>query len=189
MYVGLGVFVAAAVVAFAISGRRDSETTNAAAAAASAIAPARPPAPESASSVRIDVSVSPADARLELDGRAVSNPYRVELRKEPIERELRVTAEGYETEVHRLRFDRDLVLQLALTRDSRSKKDRRLMGAAPGARVVEPRAAGLSSPPSVSAKPAAPSSTKEELSPGADLKQGPSQRPSRAIDEQDPYAK
>jgi eukaryotic-like serine/threonine-protein kinase len=189
LYIGLGAFASAAVLAFAISGRSGSDVTTAAAAGASAIATARAPAPEGAASVRIDVSVSPADARLEVDGQAVSNPYRVELRKEPIERELRVTAEGYETEVHRLRFDRDLVLQLALTRESRSKKDRRLVGAVPGARVVEPRAAGLPSPPSVSVKPAATPSAKEEPSPGADLKQGASPRPSRTIDEQDPYAK
>jgi serine/threonine protein kinase len=189
LYVGLGVFAAAAVAAFALSGGGDSETTNAAPSTASSIAPARAPAPEAVPSVRIDVSVSPPEARLEVDGQAVANPYRVELRKEPIERELRVTAEGYETEVHRVRFDRDLVLQLALTRDGRSKKDRRFAGTVPGARVVEPRGPALPSLPSVSAKPAAPASTKEELSPGADLKQRPSQRPSRTIDEQDPYAK
>lgn len=189
VYVGLGVFAAAALVAFAISGSRDSETTNAAAAGASAIAPARAPTPEAVPSVRIDVSVSPPEARLELDGQAVSNPLRVELRKEPIERELRVTAEGYETEVHRVRFDRDLVLQLALTRDGRSKKDRRFAGTVPGAKVVEPRGPALPSLSSASTKPPAAASAKEELSPGADLKQGPSQRRSRTIDEQDPYAK
>ena len=188
LYAGLGVFATAAVAAFALSGRSGTEPTSAAAPLASAAALAPAPAPEALASVRLDVSVSPADAVLQLDGRPVPNPYHAELRKEALDHELRVTAEGYETEVHRLRFDRDLVLQLALTRESRSKKDRRVAGAAPGAKVVDPRAP-LPSAASVSAKPAAPAATKEELAPGADLKPGASPRPSRTIDEQDPYAK
>lgn len=187
LYAGIGVFVAAAVVAFAISGRSGPEATSAAAPPASVARGALSPAPEAIPSVRLDVSVSPPDAQLELDGRAVPNPYRVELRKESLDHELRVKAEGYETEVHRLRFDRDLVLQLALTRESRSKKERRLVGAAPGAKVVEPRAA-LPGAASVAVKPPMPAASKEEPAPGSDLKQGASPRPSRTIDEQDPYA-
>jgi serine/threonine-protein kinase len=137
--------------------------------------------------VRLTISASPAGARLRLDGERVENPYRSEVTADDREHELLVTADGYEPEMRRLRFDRDLDLRLALSKEA---VDRTRGARVSAPRTIERRAPVASVAPAAGERLVAPApSTVEEVKPGTDLKKRASAPPTRTIDEQDPYSK
>ncbi|HET9955167.1 MAG TPA: serine/threonine-protein kinase [Polyangiaceae bacterium] len=174
------------------------------------LVPARP-AMEAASSTRstvvdgavvmgqvlVSIEAKPSSAELRLDGRRISNPYRAFHGKDARSHVLTVSQRGYQTSQRDLLFDRDLELTLSLTtqaslrapanprlsvkesgRNSRSTATRQA-----SAPVVAPQNSALPSEAEAKARPA---SKNDRLQPGDVLRA--SDRPSREIDNSDPYA-
>jgi eukaryotic-like serine/threonine-protein kinase len=135
--------------------------------------------------LKLTILVNPQRAQLRLDGQRIENPYRAELPLDDREHELIVTAAGHAPEVHRLRFERDLELRISLDEEVAEHKR--------GVRAIAPRTAVTQTPiasaPAVPKAPAQPTSSVEEIKPGADLKKRSGSLPTRAIDEEDPYSK
>lgn len=137
------------------------------------------PAP---SNITLLVSAGPSRVRLRLDGKPIENPFAGAFPADGREHELIASAEGYQNEVRRLRFERDLEIRLSLTPLLRGR-------AAAAANNPAPEAKVAASPVTTSAAPApaprsAPAATAAQ--PGADLRKTP-QRTTRTIDEKDPY--
>jgi hypothetical protein len=117
---------------------------------------------------------------LRLDGKPLDNPFAGAFPADGREHELVASAEGYQNEVRRLRFERDLEIRLSLSPILRGR-------AAANNPAPEAKPATASAPTSVAPAPPArsvPASTAAQ--PGADLRKSPP-RPSRTIDEKDPY--
>jgi hypothetical protein len=142
-------------------------------------------APAQKARVKLLVSASPARARLRLDGQRVENPYVAELPADEREHELVVTADGYEPEVRKLRFARDLELKLVLAPQIANVRAPRPPQAsnAPSP-APEPRAPVVSPAP---VRAGASQQTPASAQPGMDLKKPSSGRLSHSIDEKDPY--
>lgn len=84
--------------------------------------PVRPSATASAPSeteeeeeVTIDVSVTPPQAKLTVDGVAVSNPHRRRVVPAKFQHSIRAEAEGYETRTMSTAFDKERSIEIALT--------------------------------------------------------------------------
>jgi serine/threonine-protein kinase len=74
-----------------------------------------PPEPPPPVQVTLRVHVTPSDALVSLDGnRLAGSPLSLSLPKDEVEHELRVEAEGYETQTRKLRLTEDLDLKLEL---------------------------------------------------------------------------
>jgi hypothetical protein len=117
------------------------------------------------------VSVSPSSAKLRLDGAPIDNPFVAQVPIDEREHELKVTAQGFTPVVRTLRFQHDLELKLVLNRDTGAER-----------RAASVRSA---SPSERGDTLGSPSNTAPE--PGADLKPRTGRRPTRAIDDKDPY--
>lgn len=76
----------------------------------SAVAP-RPPSPEF---VELDIEVRPAHARLYLDGHDASNPLKVAYPLDHLDHEVRAEADGFQSRIEHVKFNRDLVVQISL---------------------------------------------------------------------------
>ena len=147
-------------------------------------APPPAAAPTAPARVRLVVAASPARARLRLDGRRVENPYVAEVAADEREHELVVSADGYEPELRKLRFQRDLELRLVLAPQSVGVKARVAQPSNPPPPAPESRAPVASAP--ARATPSAPAAANVPQ-PGMDLKKPPSGRITHSIDEKDPY--
>jgi hypothetical protein len=123
--------------------------------------------------VQLVVAVTPSFAKLRLDGDPIENPFVAQLPIDDREHELKVTAPGFTPVVRTLRFQHDLELKLVLNRDP----------AAP----AERRAAGVRSSTSADRGEAASAGGSTAPQPGADLKSRSGRRPTRTIDDKDPY--
>ncbi|WP_437725135.1 serine/threonine protein kinase [Sorangium sp. So ce861] len=131
--------------------------------------PPRPPPPQE--EVRLVVRVSPAEARLFLDGAPLSRgDYQGQLVKDGREHVVRAEAPGFVAQEERITAKSDLVVKLALERD-------------PGAPRGKPAPIARSTPAIAPASTPAPSATPPPAPPrGGD-------RPGRAIDLESPYAR
>jgi serine/threonine protein kinase len=135
--------------------------------------------------IRLLVSASPARARLRLDGTRIDNPFLSELPSDEKEHELVISADGYEPEVRKLRFEHDLELKLVLAPQAPSSRTR-----APAASASPLDGRGGAQPPSPAAGSKAGSSSQASGAapqPGMDLKKPAAVRVTRGIDEKDPY--
>ena len=106
----LGVLALGGGVAFAILQANDDEV---AAAVPEPEVPAVPAAPTG--SIELNVRVSPLEARLELDGRRVSNPLEITPERDGRHHHLEATLEGYEPFEIEVRFDENVRIVHALT--------------------------------------------------------------------------
>jgi serine/threonine-protein kinase len=148
-------------------------------AAARIATPTTAPAP-APSNINLLVSAAPGRVRLRLDGKPIDNPFAGAFPADGREHELVASAEGYQNEVRRLRFERDLEIRLSLSPILRGR-------AAANNPAPEAKSPTAAAPTSVAPPPPArsvPASTAAQ--PGADLRKSP-QRSSRTIDEKDPY--
>jgi eukaryotic-like serine/threonine-protein kinase len=135
--------------------------------------PAAGAASEPGAEVRLRASATPAHAKLHLDGRLLSgNPFVGMVKRDDREHELSVSADAYQTKTRMLRFDRDLDVELSLSRAARFERMVRAARPQPAAAAPAPEA-----PP-----PAAPAAE-----PGVDLRSRSGGRVKRSIDEKDPY--
>jgi hypothetical protein len=186
---GLGLLMAGAAIATFVLFLSKTEPTISAATASSAVTvpgplPVAASAPQvvpSAARVNVRISVTPADAVLELDERRLTqNPYVATFEPDGREHELRVTAEHYRAERRVLRFDRDLAIELSLT-PIRGRRER----VAPAPRAPAPRAPAPRAPaPRAVDQPPSP----PQIEPGTDLRARPREQSRRQLDEENPYA-
>ena len=65
--------------------------------------------------IEVRVNVEPKDAKLYIDGEQLGqSPYAGMFEKDDQQHELKVEAPGYETETRKLRFERDVLIELSL---------------------------------------------------------------------------
>lgn len=123
-------------------------------------------APQAApSTARFDVSVSPATARISIDGVSAPNPYSARVPIDGVQKHLRVQADGYESQDHYITIDGDQRLTLSLVRKdapsqahgSRSARDpargRQSSAVAPHRRTAPARDPGETVSPGTPLKP------------------------------------
>jgi hypothetical protein len=78
-------------------------------------APSPPRSAPDPPSVTLHLSVTPRDARMTLDGKAISgNPAVLSVRRDELPHELQATRRGYKPVSRTVRFERDLFLDFAL---------------------------------------------------------------------------
>jgi serine/threonine-protein kinase len=141
------------------------ETTSATSTASSAAATIAPPA----ASVSVRIAVSPSDARLFLDDAPLaSNPFRGALPRDTAAHTLRAEASGYTTKSHPVALDKDLDVELAL--EAEAVDAAALPSAVP---AVVPRGRAVATP--------APTPTDDDMKRVAP-------KPSRTLDDKNPYA-
>ncbi|HET9932398.1 MAG TPA: serine/threonine-protein kinase [Polyangiaceae bacterium] len=135
------------------------------------------------SNINLLVAAGPARAHLRLDGKPIDNPFAGSFPADGHEHELVASAEGYQNEVRKLRFERDLEIRLSLSPIiPRGRAAAPSNNSAPEPKSAPaPAAAPPSPPPAPRSAPAA-----AVAQPGADLRKSP-QRTSRTIDDKDPY--
>jgi hypothetical protein len=113
LYVSIGVAGAAvvALVVVVVVGRSPTPP----AAPTTAATPPPQPAPAGPTTAKLEVIVTPVDAQLTLDGRALgANPFVGALARDGQVHDLKVSASGFETLSRRFVMDQDVMLQLAL---------------------------------------------------------------------------
>lgn len=143
-----------------------------------------PPAQEN---IRVRIAVQPANAKLRLDGRLVTNPFVAEMPASTQSHELVAGLEGHVTAVRHLRLDRDVDVELTL--DGLSPANARGRALQPDARRGRSArgVAATTSAERAASSPEVPSTLAPSPSqPGADLARMPERTP-RSIDERDPY--
>jgi hypothetical protein len=125
----------------------------------------------------LDVESTPKRVRVHIDGREVGRtPYSDELPADGEEHELRFEAEGYETEIRTVRFDKNLHVVVELQKASPGS----VPVAAP--RVTRPAKKTDGAEPKSTAQPQPTAET-----PG--LSGGPGKPKKRELDSSDPWAK
>jgi serine/threonine protein kinase len=144
--------------------------------AAASQAPAASPAPPK-TAITLEVESSPKRVRVHIDGREVGRtPYSGGLAADDEEHELRFEAEGYDTEIRTVRFDKNLHVVVELQKLSPS----------PGAAAAPRPAHATAKSDSPEPKPAAQTQSGTET-PG--LSGGPGRPKKRELDSSDPWAK
>lgn len=145
--------------------------------------PAAEPSPKEDEAIRLVVRVSPADAKLSIDGSPASiGAYEGRLARDGRAHVIRAEAPGFIAQEERVTASNDLFLSLALKSE-------------PEAQPVRPAPIGRSAPAGVAAAPSsvatAPSSAAAAPSSAAGPSSPPStaQKPKRGIDPESPYAR
>jgi serine/threonine-protein kinase len=114
-------------------------------AASSPAAPAPATAPAAATSVEVSLRATPPEAKLSLDGRPLAgNPFRGSFERGG-EHELRVEAPGHLPTATTLSFERDVTVEIVLTRRAPAR-ERPAPGAAPRDAEARPPAASVAGP-------------------------------------------
>ncbi len=137
-----------------------------------------PPAATSLGEVVLTVRVTPAKAKLFLDGAPLATgSYEGKLRKDGAKHYLRAEAPGFVTQDETITAAGDVLLSLSLEKDSGAPA----VAANPGAAPLPRAATDKPAPPPITADPVVPP---PPSTPGL----GPGQKPKRAIDSDSPYA-
>jgi len=155
-YVILGLLIAATAIGFAYRRPIQQQVSLFAARVARGMDSTRTPQQINAISplVSISISVSPADARLTLDGTPVSNPLVLQRRPDKLSHELVAEAPGHSALKRTVQLDRDLTVMLGLaplpvavpTLDTAASDEAAVEAAAPASRgAVQRKAANVAS--------------------------------------------
>jgi serine/threonine protein kinase len=150
-----------------------------------------PPRAPKVDTVKVRISVDPADAVVKLDGRVLSsNPFVTNLPRDNGVHELTAYAEGCKDAKQAVHLNQDVDLLLALKRlkgFARSTPARSAAAGAAARAAAATTAPVLSAQPAAEAQPAAPAAAAE---PGVDLHGLPASEPApkRPTDEENPYS-
>ncbi len=188
--------VTAGAIVFANRGQEDSAEAHAPVASAAAFAspgkskPAQEPAEHQGETIELAVRAKPENAILVLDGkRLASNPFTAEMPKERRTHVLRATAPGYRAAERVITFQKDLDIELALSKLGRTRVSR-AQPKPENPAETQAKAAPPPEPskPSRAALQPAPKPKPQAIEPGMDLSRPAAPRPQRQIDDEDPYA-
>jgi serine/threonine-protein kinase len=190
LVLGGAVALAAGIVSLRKSSNHAAAAAQATAAAEQARATSAPPTAPKVDTVKVRISVDPADAVVKLDGRVLaSNPFVMALPRDNDAHELTAYAEGCRDLRQAVHLNQDVDLLVALKRLKGFVRSTPARAAAVGAAA---RAAAAVSAPVLAAQPTAephPEAPAPAAEPGVDLKGLPPSEPApkRPSDEENPY--